>query len=63
MVNQKFGTLGIANDLSEHQEIRRIRRYIRSSKKAKLKQSRNRPGVDQRVPGILDSQNFKTLGT
>jgi len=29
----------------------------------KLKQSRNRPGVAQRVPGGLDSQIFMTFGT
>jgi len=31
--------------------------------KVKVKQSRNRPGVAQRVPGGLGSQIFKTLGT
>ena len=31
-----------------------------SSKKVKVKQSRNRPGVAQRVPGGLDAQIFMT---
>jgi hypothetical protein len=29
----------------------------------KVKESRNRPGVAQRVPGGLGSQNFMTFGT
>jgi hypothetical protein len=29
----------------------------------KVKESRNRPGVAQRVPGDLGSQIFMTLGT
>jgi hypothetical protein len=35
--------------------------YIKRSKK--VKQSRNRPGVAQRVPGGLGSQIFMTFGT
>jgi hypothetical protein len=31
-------------------------RIYRTSKKKKLKQSRNRPGVAQKVPGSLGSQ-------
>jgi hypothetical protein len=37
--------------------------YIDVYIKVKIKQSRNRPGVAQRVPGGLGSQVFKTLGT
>jgi hypothetical protein len=29
----------------------------------KVKESRNRPGVAQRVPGVLDSQIFMIFGT
>jgi hypothetical protein len=32
-------------------------------KKVKVKQSRNRPGVAQRVPGVLGSQIFMTFGS
>jgi len=31
--------------------------------KKKVKESRNRPGVAQRVPGDLNSQIFMTFGT
>jgi hypothetical protein len=31
--------------------------------KVKVKESRNRPGVPQRVPGDLGSQIFMTFGT
>jgi hypothetical protein len=31
--------------------------------KVKVKESRNRPGVAQRVPGVLGSQIFMTFGT
>jgi hypothetical protein len=31
--------------------------------KVKVKQSRNRPGVPQRIPGGLGSQIFMTFGT
>ena len=36
---------------------------ILTRKKVKVKQSRNRPGVAQRVPGGLGSQIFMTFGT
>jgi hypothetical protein len=35
--------------------------YIKGKKK--VEQSRNRPGVAQRVPGVLGFQIFKKLGT
>jgi hypothetical protein len=31
--------------------------------KVKIKESRYRPGVAQRVPGVLGSQIFMTFGT
>jgi hypothetical protein len=37
--------------------------YILDLKKVKVKESRNRPGVAQRVPGRLSSQIFMTFGT
>ena len=41
----------------------RFREKINNTVNKKVKQSRNRPGVAQRVPGGLDSQIFMTFGT
>jgi hypothetical protein len=35
--------------------------YVVSRLRVKVKESRNRPGVAQRVPGDLDSQIFMTF--
>ena len=43
--------------------MRQVGQLPKTYVKVKVNQSRNRPGVAQRVPGDLDSQIFMTFGT
>jgi hypothetical protein len=48
---------------NSHSNVINIWKSVSRNEEIKVKQSRNRPGVAQRVPGGLDSQIFMTFGT
>jgi hypothetical protein len=59
---QEKGTAAVLGSTTQYSRLKYVIKACKI-KKVNVKQSRNRPGVAQRVPGGLGSQIFMTLGT